>query len=273
MCPKKAGHLTLTPISLDTQPEGEMMKTNNQMQGGTMKNHSSQCHSRTNLLGEARCARHTHSAFMVMLFTLLALFSLRPSQATEVNPTPTVQRQEQVVVFYLDEQFRPVTKLERLGPLSEGIKAILAMYALQVGGGCEGRDEHGVRCVLTTSLELGAQCSERHLSLVRSWFKKELPRMHGFSDQSIQRALKSGDLHSICYNAPHTATRQVIWEIIRIKKDNNLVFVDAMSHWTASSGGDGPSGQNRYQTEYRINTDTVTVVTHKELPMKHKDRQ
>ena len=87
--------------------------------------------------------------------------------------------------------------------------------------------------------------------------------MSGYPEHTIQRVLKSGDLQSICYNAPYTATQQEIWEMIRIRKENNLVYVDAVSHWTASA--DGPSGKNRYQTKYQINPETVTVVAHKKL--------
>src|SRR5579859_6685684 len=72
-----------------------------------------------------------------------------------------------VVVFYLDDQFRPVARLDRLGPMSEGFKAILAMYALQVGAGCK----NDYQCVLTQDLGLGNQCSDQQVNLVRSWFK------------------------------------------------------------------------------------------------------
>lgn len=207
-----------------------------------------------------------------LLAAAVCLFSAAPSIAADkgggdpqkeeiIGITEGVKKE--VVVFYLDEQFRPISKLERLGPLSQGIRAILAMYALQVGGGCEGHDEMGLKCELTKSLGLGAQCSDEHLSLVRSWFKKEIPPMSGHPEHTIQRVLKSGDLQSICYNAPYTATNQVIWEIIRVKKDNDHIFVDAINRWTVSA--DGPSGQNRYKTEYRINADTVTVIAHEKL--------
>lgn len=165
------------------------------------------------------------------------------------------------VIFYLDAQYRPVVRLERLEPFPEGIKAILAMYALQVGGGCEGHDEAGLKCELTKSLGLGAQCSDRHLNLVRSWFKKEMPPMGWYPERVIQRVLKSSDLQSICYNAPYTATRQVIWKTIRVKKENDHFHIDAIRHWTASA--DGPSGQDRYQTEYRIDAHMVVVIAHK----------
>jgi len=177
--------------------------------------------------------------------------------------TPVAYAEKEVVVFYLDSQHRPVAKPERFGQMSEGIKAILAMYALQIGGGCEGNDEAGLKCELTKALGLGAQCSKEHLQLVQSWFKKEMPPMSGYPEQTIQRVLKSGDLESICYNQPYTATRQQIWEIIRVKKENNLVSVDAISHWTASA--DGPSGQNRYSTTYRVEENGVTIVSHRKV--------
>jgi len=177
--------------------------------------------------------------------------------------TPVAYAEKEVVVFYLDSQYRPVAKLERLGQMSEGVKAILAMYALQMGGGCEGTDEAGLKCELTKALGLGAQCSKEHIQIVETWFKKEIPPMSRYPEQTIQRALKSGDLESICYNQPYTATHQEIWEIIRVKKENNLVSVDAISHWTASA--DGPSGSNRYSTTYRVGENGVAVLNHRKV--------
>ena len=171
---------------------------------------------------------------------------------------------QQVVVFYLDAQYRPVAKLDRLGQMSEGINAILAMYALQTGGGCEGHDDAGLRCELTKSLGLGAQCSEKHLKLVRSWFKNEVPAMSIYPEATIQRSFKSGELEPICYKAPDTSTVQEVWEIIKVKREDNLVLVDAIRRWTFNSA-DGPSYRSRYKTEYRINAHTITVVAHKEI--------
>lgn len=177
--------------------------------------------------------------------------------------TSVAYAEKEVIVFYLDSQHRPVAMPERLGQMSEGVRAILAMYALQIGGGCEGNDEAGLKCELTKALGLGAQCSRGHLQLVQSWFNKEMPPMNGYPEQTIQRVLSSGTLESICYNQPHTATRQQIWEIIRVKKESNLVSVDAISRWTASA--DGPSGQNRYSTTYRVEENGVTIVNHRKV--------
>lgn len=170
--------------------------------------------------------------------------------------------QEQAV-FSLDKNYSPVVNLERLQPVAEGIKAILAMYALQAGGGCQGHDESGLRCILTTELGLGAQCSSQHLNLVHTWFKKGIPRMSGYHPNAFKGALKSEDLHNICYNAPEGATYQNIWEIIRVRQKDNLVFINAISDWTA--GADGPSGRTRYESVYRIGPHDVSVVSHKEV--------
>jgi hypothetical protein len=177
--------------------------------------------------------------------------------------THVAYAEDELIVFYLDSQFRPVAKLERLGQMSEGAKAILAMYALQRGGGCEGNDQAGLKCELTKALGLGAQCSKEHLQLVKSWFKQEMPPMSGYPEQVIQRVLRSGDLESICYNQPYTATRQEVWEIIRVKREGNHFSVDAISHWTA--GADGPSGKNRYSTKYRVEKNDVTTLSHRQI--------
>jgi hypothetical protein len=176
---------------------------------------------------------------------------------------PVSYAKEPVVVFYLDSQYRPVAKLERLGKISEGTKAVLAMYALQVGGGCEGHDDQGLKCELTRALGLGAQCSSQHLNLVRAWFKEALPRMTGHHESTFQNVVKSGELGSICYSQPDTATRQHVWETIRVSTEDNLVSVDAISRSIASA--DGPFGTNRYSTTYRIDENVVTVVSHRQV--------
>jgi hypothetical protein len=195
------------------------------------------------------------SLIIAVLFAMLSLASMSFAE-------------QQATVFYLDKNYNPMVNLKQIEPVSEGMKAILAMYALQVGGGCQGHDESGLRCKLTTSLGLGAQCSPQHLDIVSSWFKKSIPKMSGYPTHAIKSALKSGDLKSICYKMPEGATIQEIWEIIRVKQRDKMIFVDAISNWTVSA--DGPSGQIRYETVYRINAHSVTVVKHKKISVKKR---
>ena len=175
--------------------------------------------------------------------------------------------QTQSAAFYLDGAY-PVVNLKGLQPLSEGMKAILAMYALEVGGGCQGHDESGLRCKLATELGLGAQCSPKHLNLVHSWFKNGMPRMSGYRADLFRRGLKTDELRSICYNQPEGATYQEIWEIIRIEKKNDKVTVNAISNWTV--GSDGPSGRKRYKTVYRIHSHEIAVLSHEQVSPKQR---
>jgi hypothetical protein len=186
-----------------------------------------------------------------------------------LSTVPLSYAGQQVIVFYLDAQYRPVARLDRLGQMSEGINAILAMYALQSGGGCTENDDAGLMCELTKSLGLDAQCSEKHLQLVRSWFKNDVPAMSIYPAATIKRSFKSGELEPICYNTPYTATVQAKWEIIKVKTEDNLVFVDAIRRWTFNSA-DGPFYRMRYKTEYRINPNTIAVIAHKEIPLPEK---
>jgi hypothetical protein len=73
-----------------------------------------------------------------------------------------VMAASKVVVFYYDKQSQPITRLDRIAPMSDGLRAILAMYALQNGAGCDGGNEN-LTCALTDALKVGGQCSAQHL--------------------------------------------------------------------------------------------------------------
>jgi hypothetical protein len=211
---------------------------------------------------EAKTGRARSNRFVTIIITTLFVVLISASISFA---------QEQAIVFYLDKTYYPVVNLERLQPVSEGMKAILAMYALQVGGGCQGHDESGLRCILTTELGLGAQCSSQHINLVHTWFKKGIPKMSGYYSSLFGVALKSEVLQDICYNAPEGAKYQEIWEIIRVRQKDDLVFINAISSWTA--GADGPTGRKRYESVYRIGPHDVSIVSHKEVsPKKGKTK-
>jgi hypothetical protein len=158
------------------------------------------------------------------------------------------------VVFYLDTNHRPVVRLDRV-PLSEGVKAILAMYALQNGAGCEGKNEQAlVKCALTSELGLGANCSEEHVRLVRAWFAKT-PNLTGRWDERWNRdARKAGSLENLCYGQPDTGSWHNIWEIIRVDVSSDLVTVDAIFFGGSQHG----RTRARYVTSYRIGEREIT---------------
>ena len=174
--------------------------------------------------------------------------------------------EQEIEVFSSSSQ---VDQSEILGPLPEGIKAILAMYSLQTGGGCDSRNDAGLVCEFTRTLGLGAQCSGKHLKLVSSWFKNGFPAMSIYPQSTIQRHAKSGQLESICYKSPDTSTVQENWKVVRIKIENNFVLVDAIRNWTFNSA-DGPYYRIQYKSKYRIDDHTISVISHKEIPLEEQ---
>jgi len=192
---------------------------------------------------------------------------------TFVSSVPaTTQAAEPVTVFLLDSKYEPVVRLEKLSPpLTEGLRAILAMYALQDGGGCEGEtdpNEKGLHCALTTALGVGPQCSEAQLRLVRAWFKS-LPKMSGLAADHYLNIQRPDSLETICYAAPYTASFQQIWDRIRVTQDGGEVVVDAVGSWLARD----ESGHFHYRSKYKIEDHSITTLSHEEVPWKGQSKQ
>jgi uncharacterized protein YecT (DUF1311 family) len=166
----------------------------------------------------------------------------------------------QVTVYASNGCVNPDVNLKPFQPLSEPFKAIFAMYAMQAGSCCEGiRD---VTCGLTSALGLGSQCSKEQLSLVRKWFRDEIPRMGKYGGWANKETQKPGQLESICYKTPD-AREQERCEGITVRTRKNLVYVDAVYYWTLTA--DGPSGYTGYSTVYRITKDRIIVVSHQRV--------
>ncbi len=169
------------------------------------------------------------------------------------------------VLFYYDEASRPVVRLDRISPMEEGLKAILAMYALQNGAGCEGGVDN-LSCALTDALNLGGQCSERHVALVGAWFKGGIPKMSGYSP-ALYQDMTPANLKSICYNhQPTGATFQNVWDIIRVNRSGHRVLIYAHGGWSARE----ESGTFSYVSEYEIGPGTVTLISHEDKSPKEK---
>jgi hypothetical protein len=194
-----------------------------------------------------------------LLFALVALFCAARLDAAE-----------NVVVYELDAAFNPVATPDRLEPMSDGMRAILAMYALQAGGGCDTHNENGeLVCTLTHSLGLGAQCSPKHVAIVRSWFKKEIPKIKGVGDWTFKKTQAPGVLESMCYNQPDTATFQDVWENIRVTQHGDRVLIDAIDGWIAREF----SGRNRYQSAYKITADSIEIISHRKVVISKRREQ
>jgi hypothetical protein len=161
------------------------------------------------------------------------------------------------VVFYLDEHYQPKVRLDRVESRSEGVRAILALYALQNGAGCGASGESGLlKCELTSALGLGENCSEEHLKLVRTWFSKTPNLSFRWNARLNSDAKKPGALEDLCYRQPHTGSWHNVWEILRVSDAADTVKIDGVLI------GGSPSGwtRMRYISTYRITPESVVEV-------------
>ncbi|HVT18135.1 MAG TPA: hypothetical protein VHQ90_18415 [Thermoanaerobaculia bacterium] len=151
--------------------------------------------------------------------------------------------------------------LAPLQPLSEGMRGILALYAMRANGGCEGSPDPeapGLQCPLTTALGLGLQCSDQHLGLVKTWFKDGIPPLR-LSRKDAAEANRSGSLKWICNSTSDSATNQSGWSSIRMRQEpGGLVTVWGRGYWIHGVGV--ASGTFANVATYRIVADRVQVV-------------
>ena len=124
------------------------------------------------------------------------------------------------------------------------MRAILALYALRASTGC-----YNDECGLTTALGLGEQCSDQQAMLINTWFKKD-----------ELRKLKSLDSTRFFNCVPDTATHQSTWGAIRVESHGKLVAVFTNGGWL----GRNIAGSFSYKTVYRLGSNTVRIVSHKE---------
>jgi hypothetical protein len=193
-----------------------------------------------------------HNEWLHLCAVLVCVIAGRPSVAAEW-----------VTVFSLDEEGTPTVRTAAIQSMPVAVRAILALYALEVGGGCSQEDKDGLQCELTAGLGLGPQCSPAHVSLVRSWFSGEVPAMAGYAERMYQHPEQPGVLERICYSAPFTATRQRVWKKIRVRMNSpGSVVIDAMGTWLSQDR----SGGFQYITTYSLTPTQIDVLSHVAKP-------
>jgi hypothetical protein len=191
------------------------------------------------------------TSWLLNIQLVLSIVALGVSCNTFATPV-------QKVIFYLDRTTaNPVIRLDQITPLPDGLRAILAMYALQNGAGCSGGNET-ISCAFTNALELEGQCSASHLNLVRTWFRQGIPDMGGYHITQTQNIDEPSFLENICYRSPDTATFQRIWDPIQIDIKNNRVHIKAKVFWLARDR----SGSLQYSTLFEIQSQSIRVIRH-----------
>jgi hypothetical protein len=156
-----------------------------------------------------------------------------------------------------------VVRLDKLSPpLTEGLRAILAMYTLQSGAGCEDPvPDKKLSCALNTALKVGPQCSDAQLQLVGAWFKS-VPKMSGDKTDSNKYVdiQPPGSLKELCLSAPDDGEGNVqIWTRIKVTQDGGKVLIDAEG--VSEAGGDIET-HYRYKTKYQIQGHSIATLSH-----------
>jgi hypothetical protein len=165
----------------------------------------------------------------------------------------------QVTVYYLDHSPWPKVRLDRLAPLTENLRAILAVYSLQAGTDCNGE-----KCILTSALGLGAQCSDGHISLILSHFETGIPNFNSRRGAAIVSRPDAEAVRKLCYDVPNTATSQKLWEVIRVTRNEEEVLIQAISIEAAHIADDA-GVRREYRTKYRITNGAISIIENREF--------
>lgn len=99
--------------------------------------------------------------------------------------------------------------------ISDPEKAAIAYIATFVGNDCmwDGdaqEDRSNLKCRILTALDLGYQCSDKHLNYLRKWFRNDAHALEQLAD---------------CPTIPYTATIQSTFEYIDVKTTKNKIWI------------------------------------------------
>ena len=100
--------------------------------------------------------------------------------------------------------------------LTEPERAALGFVVTFIGSECnwdgEAKDDFSnLKCKTLTALDLGYQCSDKHLSFLRQWFKNDSKTLKELED---------------CPTVPYTATSQNTVDYINLKMKDNIIVVE-----------------------------------------------
>lgn len=100
--------------------------------------------------------------------------------------------------------------------ISDPEKAALGFVATFVGSECDwdgkaSEDFENLNCKTLTSLNLGYQCSDKHLGFLKKWFRND-----SISLEELEN----------CPIVPYTTTSQNTFDFINLKVKNNIIAVE-----------------------------------------------
>lgn len=134
--------------------------------------------------------------------------------------------------------------------ISNQERAALAYISFDIGNECwwDGKaneNRSNLKCKILTSLDLGYQCSDKHLVFLRKWFSK---------DSIALKKIKN------CGTMPYTATVQTTFDEILIftDRDNKTILVNYKAHGINTREARKWSWTQTDQFEYSL--DNITLI-------------
>lgn len=154
----------------------------------------------------------------------------RNNTNTNIDLTEQKNKTDKVIEFLwredqYDEELKGIYNLITINTefckiITEPEKAALAYVATFIGNECswDGKATAGrtnLKCKILTALELGYQCSEKHLGFLRQWFR---------NDEKIVQELES------CPTIPDGATVQDTFDEITLTVKGDQIVVSFKAH-------------------------------------------
>lgn len=152
-------------------------------------------------------------------------------------------------VIALDEEY--------IKTISEPEKAALAYVATFIGNECQwdgtaDENRSNLKCKILSALDLGHQCSHKHLGLLRQWFR---------NDNDVLKELES------CPTTPDGATVQDTFDEIDLEIEGNMITV-----FFKANGFNFREGKSWNWTEkhfFEFKEDELVLIKKDISPMEH----
>ncbi len=142
--------------------------------------------------------------------------------------------------------------------LTEPERAAIGFVVTFIGSECdwdgEAKDNFSnLKCKTLTALDLGYQCSDKHLGFLRRWFKNDSKTLKELED---------------CPTVPYTATSQNTFDYINLKVKDNKISVEF-----GANGVNMRIGQSWSWTEtdhFQFDIDNIKLIKKEESKVKRE---
>ena len=199
---------------------------------------------------------------------LVLLVSCGQTKTDEVALPKKIKLKDKTVKFLwredkydeeLKDTFSTIIINEKLcKTLTEPEIAALGYVVTYIGSECQwdgkyNEDRSNLKCKALDALNLGYQCSDKHLGLLRKWFK---------NDTKVLEEL------NYCPTTPFTASSQETFDEITLTTKG-----DKISVWFGANGVNMPMGESWYWTEtdyFQLDNDNIKLIKKDKSKVEHE---